>query len=104
MFTVIIVLSALGFIGGCVVWDVLVADPLRKRCDSLHGQQFARQMRDLREAHEYKQHRGTPYIARKREQTMPTLVATGLNPGFRIVEGHRLYSAEWLNDDAKVNP
>ena len=35
--------------------------------------------------------------------SMPDVVTTG-GPGLRVVNGEPLYSADWLNDDAGVNP
>ena len=35
--------------------------------------------------------------------SVPRVVSTG-GPGLRVVDGEPLYSADWLNDDAAVNP
>ena len=95
---------AAGVVACAIYAELLVIRPLERHIRD-------RSVRDLREARQrqYRQnvrlahlaevvHLGTPYI-----RTMPDVVASG-KPGLRVVNGEPMYSADWLNDDAAVNP
>ena len=101
---------AAGVVACAIYAELLVIRPLERHIRD-------RSLRDLRAARQrqYRQnarlehlaevvHLGTPYLPETvRHATIPHVVATG-KPGLRIVNGEPTYSADWLNDDAAVNP
>lgn len=99
----IIALVAFGALAGYGVAEVFRCGPLRSDNQALRLRISERAWADETEARDrrtYRKHLGTPYI---RTATVPRVVSTG-KPGLRIVNGESLYSAEWLNTDAQVNP
>ena len=84
----------IGTVIGAVINDILRVQPAERKA-RVYEMVMDDTTRRLRQVNQTQQHLGTPYL----DLAGAERYGVKKQPGIRVVEGHELYSSDWLSDD-----